>query len=1049
MRHNDLECRSKRTGEKDPVAAWHVRKDLMDKVPPVMVGTLEYGVASTWYDAYEWRVAHKSNKNWGKDPRDTKKAKPKSKQRQKRPKARFDSTKGYPGEGPARGRGRGRGGARGPGGRKCHLCNKPGHLAAACKQPLVGRVRRPPRPVVEPQAMPRDVEAMPVAAALAIAEAPENEGAADAEEEAELQEFMPNARVENGQLPIVDAIAPGAVVAPAVLAPGPVEEDVKLAAVQDAAAEAVLAAAAEDARKLASRLSLIRNLETKAATMWLTKDLMSAEDRMVVVRSTIALIRSSDAHDVFDDEMSLLTMNMVDASLRRSLDSRTVSAARVAVDPNSGGYTLPQLVAKLFFTRPDTVKKRKKREWWLGPAERLAQAEKTPPFSILDTDTPVGGLAEKVVFGLDLAWCTAAVCAEETIKRFNPESAYWCFARMASLYSTVPLRVGELLHPTLAKYLPWVMCATSPLCTSIAITGLESWARRESPWGTVARFTGHYALSRMPFWYAVPLHVGWNMLCRELFPNAALDLFARWKPQVEGSVCLADHKVPVAKTQGPPCFECKYGDPVCVPSFGTRNFWSVDTVQPTVFRQCMCNEVVSICGRVGKDHAALQAPSKEMWSYIIPTMSRYICGLVSRVKTPLNFDAWVSGFPPAKRAMFVNMRKGIVEKPSKVASSFIKVEKSNKMRLDPEFKDPRWIQGCPVELTYLVGRWVRKLAKNVCHDMRPRHWDATDILGGRQISYTCGLTNEEIGDTYGCGLSLIESMLAPGENLVVVEDDQSRFDMHMTEGPFALLNRVYYALFPKHVAALLKRGARHKCKGRSRLGTKYKIDHTMQSGWPDTSLGDTLVNVAMKAHIHGVGRKWFSIICADDSITITTDRELARLGGSASLVRKYFDFGMEVKVVVRKDPLDVEFCSGRFMACGETYNLVPATGKLLARLCCDMVDRPKRHWQPWLRGIGTTLEKFGTSDPILGALGHSITKFCGPGNAIMEVYNPWKIHYVGERKTTLAEQLSFYDRHYMLSYADVKAIVQCLSKSFVVGHVETHPLVVQMAQVDL
>jgi len=241
-----------------------------------------------------------------------------------------------------------------------------------------------------------------------------------------------------------------------------------------------------------------------------------------------------------------------------------------------------------------------------------------------------------------------------------------------------------------------------------------------------------------------------------------------------------------------------------------------------------------------------------------------------------------------------------------------------------------------------------------------------------------------IGDAYAKAIECIEREMDEDDSLVFIEDDQSRFDLHLLEGPFSLLHGVYRQFLPRKVAALLKRG---KSRGVSCLGTKYSVDYTMQSGWPDTSCGDTLVNAAMKYHIHGVGNLWISIICGDDSVTVTTAKSLSSLGGEAGLLRQYADFGMEVEIKTSNHPLDVEFCSGRFFPHYGSYVLMPKTGKLLAKMCWDAVQRNPVHRVEWLRGVAQTLVTYGRVDPFLLTLGLMIRHRCGEGKSLMPTVN--------------------------------------------------------------
>jgi hypothetical protein len=304
----------------------------------------------------------------------------------------------------------------------------------------------------------------------------------------------------------------------------------------------------------------------------------------------------------------------------------------------------------------------------------------------------------------------------------------------------------------------------------------------------------------------------------------------------------------------------------------------------------------------------------------------------------------------------------------------------------------------------------------------------------------------QVGDELAKAIATISEMLEGDEQIVFVEDDQSRFDLHLLEGPFHFLNAVYTRFTPRRVASLLKRNI---SRGTSSLGTKYSVPYTMQSGWPDTSVGDTLVNAAMKFSIHGIGRKWISIICGDDSVTITTDREVARMGGAPGITAAYADFGMEIEVKLTFDVLDVEFCSGRFFPCGETYVLMPRTGRILSKICWDMHFRSTKNRVAWLRSIAETMCEFGLVDPLMLALGLMLGGATGVGKKL-NTKSEYKYYVPGQFTNfpSEADVAVYYDHHYQLSACDIAQLVSLIRSSHV-GDFLTDSRLANMAAHDL
>jgi hypothetical protein len=464
----------------------------------------------------------------------------------------------------------------------------------------------------------------------------------------------------------------------------------------------------------------------------------------------------------------------------------------------------------------------------------------------------------------------------------------------------------------------------------------------------------------------------------------------------------------------------------CDVTFGARALWSVEGIYSDVYRNCVHNEIISLEGRVGKllpQHGRKSEVLAE-WVMLTYEMADYMTLKIRRPTHPMEFDDWVQTFPPHKQRDLKKLKDdGYELKDPKKAKSFIKQElvMRDELALD-KHKDPRMIQGCPPELTVAVGPYLRRLAKKFRSAFKPsKHNMQGSVKAGDHIIYTCGMNAVDIGQAYSDCLNTIESMCGAGEWVVVVEDDESRFDEHITEGPFHFVDQFYKNLLPARIRLHLKRTARSR--GRTSLGTKYTVPFTMQSGWPDTSLADSVLNAVMKMKIHGIGRNWLSIICGDDSVTVTTNKELERLGGAKAIESCYARYGMECEVVVRDDPLKTEFCSSRFYPCGETYILMPKTGKFFGRLGWDRVDRQRKSQLAWGRGVMEVIRIYGQIDPILNDLYETLYPQLGYGLVTRTYEMQNKYTYTppsGVVPTThWSDVYTFYSEHYGLSAADV------------------------------
>jgi hypothetical protein len=866
------------------------------------------------------------------------------------------------------------------------------------------------------------------------------------------------------------------------------------------------------------KANFVRNrMRTQLQSLLLTKDLACEKDREVCLRSISSLAKREDAHLIPGFDIGAEALMVYSECMRRSADQRLVTSTRLSQDAmpwykvayqafvaNKSDLTLLQAVTANPVAVSGTL------------IDRLKAAEATEPFSkpTFERGTVASWLAGKVARHLVLP--TVEEIAKRVLTRlyyaFVPSTlnetgaaylAWLCkvflwacrgtFGKilLQSSFGRATLKfVWAMSGPvgvrgvasaarsaigTMPKF-PGIVVSKSGLPLEFGSFALAMYEARKTSvtsadfWlGTVMRTVAHSILERsFGFVGACFAHTIWNIGVETFGPKLfALRCTNSWNEDLtkvgameHAGVCLNDHKL---KTH-PVCpdFKVKHGRSDCDNKFGTACSFGVKGFTATVYRPCHHNEEISMNGRVGKLIPAqksvdLLGAIRGKWRAVTRELIDHFDLRIKRVLKPIPMNSWLAGFPPSKREMF----QGLIDDHAMVprdpkASSFIKKEIVVKADDDLAFKDPRFVQGCPPELSLATGRYLRKFAKHLRDGMRPkrvkgfvgaeRRYDPDSVRAGRQIVYTCGLSNQEIGDAYTRALNTLEAMCPHGDQVVILEDDQSRFDLHMGEGAFHFLNQLYCRKMPKHVARLLRR--KKVIKGKSHLDTKYSIHAMMQSGWPDTSAGDTAVNAVMKTHIHGVGRPWISIVCGDDSVTVTLRSEIERLGGAEGIVKAYETFGMEVEAKVSDDPLMPEFCSSRFFWHGDGYYLIPKVGKMLSKLCWDMVDRGPKQRAAWMRSIVATMDMFGQVDPLLCALGNNFRQQLGEGPVVAEKFNEFKQVFRGEvAKPPELSVAVYYDAHYGFSYGNLVECVSHLSE-VKLGTLSDHPLVKWLAWVD-
>lgn len=397
---------------------------------------------------------------------------------------------------------------------------------------------------------------------------------------------------------------------------------------------------------------------------------------------------------------------------------------------------------------------------------------------------------------------------------------------------------------------------------------------------------------------------------------------------------------------------------------------------------CSENIVRGCESRIGKDSGVDYFKVESRWSKadvrgVFRNIRHRMCLKAGRKDStraplvqPMTFDHWVAPFPPTKREMYRRMHdRGDPPKSTQTCKIFVKEEigvNALGEALTSSFKDPRIIQMWPPETNLHIGPWMRPLAKLLRDSMLP------SFLGGEKngrFVYTCGMNVEEIGKAWDAMRAEVVRQMDVDDELIVIEDDQSRFDLHIN---FAIFEQIYHKHYrrtlPRRVANLLRRSP--IMRGRSRNGHLFECKTSMQSGAPDTSYADTLVNMVMKTVIHGSGI-WYSLVCGDDSLTVTTRRTLEKMGGLNVIQAKYAAFGMDV--TMKQPPIETaEFCSSRFMHWHDQMVLMPKIGRLLSKIGFDHTFQCERQYESRQRAVASTLAAYGKYDPLCASLSAGI-----------------------------------------------------------------------------
>jgi len=282
-------------------------------------------------------------------------------------------------------------------------------------------------------------------------------------------------------------------------------------------------------------------------------------------------------------------------------------------------------------------------------------------------------------------------------------------------------------------------------------------------------------------------------------------------------------------------------------------------------------------------------------------------------------------------------------------------------------KAPRLIQGATPEFICLVGPYINALQRYM-----------TRRLDGRRgFMMTSSRSTLEVGKF----LSSIQGR--------ILENDVSSWDASLCPELCALeawvLTR-YKA--PRAVVDLVK--ANVMTHGRTLKGLKYKVPGTRKSGDPFTTLFNSLLNVMMHYYVLtmycGVDvnrpeRYCRMAVQGDDNIT-------NYVGSKGPFARVLLELGFKSESIFRRDLLESEFCSHRFVECDQGITLIPKLGRVMAKLGC-FINPPKQYTPvQLLKGVAMSNENL-LQVPGFRTLYEPF--LMSDVKAVMPDYEPWKM----------------------------------------------------------
>lgn len=561
-----------------------------------------------------------------------------------------------------------------------------------------------------------------------------------------------------------------------------------------------------------------------------------------------------------------------------------------------------------------------------------------------------------------IAWANAYW--EECVKSvFGVLGGVYFGVLESMLYGDSPV-VRAVLHAGFV-YFPTYLCGTA------AFSLLPRFA---STWVTAN-----------PVKVSTALHTVWNLFAFEGRLEAAwgatasrfpvLSWFTTAKQRgydVVNSLCTETELMKPVETHEK--YEFKFNVPVCEETFGARALFRVEGCTPSVNRLCTHNYKRGVDGRVGKrlpqdSDPALRIIIQRRWAQAHRTM-RHLATVMSDnhgCVFPVDYEEWCRSLSsPKKTEFYLKFFDEPTDWTGQITKAFGKVEKAIKidhLNLLVPHSDMRIIQPAIPDIVANCGPWMRGLVSGM-KSWAPRidyeGYSLADIAKGRQIIYTSGMTVEEVGDALHRA-----SLTIP--DCKIVEGDHSRFDLHCRRPSFRALDSFYDRTLPEFVTPFLKRnGVRGTCTDGSKYSTREDM---MESGYPDTSAGDTTINTCAVVTILRPGSEFILVLTSDDFVLFLGPELYERIGGVEGLRHQFSTFGMET-ALEEHDSLDtVSFCSSHLRRAQdgprETRVLFPFVGRLIGKMGWDSKQRTETDERVWAGSIKSCLTSYGVYDPLI------------------------------------------------------------------------------------
>jgi len=433
---------------------------------------------------------------------------------------------------------------------------------------------------------------------------------------------------------------------------------------------------------------------------------------------------------------------------------------------------------------------------------------------------------------------------------------------------------------------------------------------------------------------------------------------------------------------------------------------SVDGVEVTVFRSCLCNERAAVMSRV----TSVDLKQNPVWA------TWWAQSKSIGVVTEPEFDKWLEHLPTRARGLVARAPCfGMSDRRDKRMKCFVKKEK-RVMRVGPVTTKPnaapRLIQGRSVDVKVATGPFTWAFGKRL----------ATVYDTDGFYMYAGTRSAEEIGRFY----DRIERMGMEGHWVAM---DCKRWDRSVGPSPLKCLFDEYKRCGAPADCLKALEGRDRTRHGVTAGGIQFKRVGQVSSGDGDTSGGNSRIHLVMLQACTAIKA---AVVHGDDSLIFTNDVDSVlshyRLGGFDPVLAP-----------------DIDFCSSLLWPTTSGSVLGPKIGRVLGKtFYC--IHKFEGDYKPWLRGVCLSLARSCSFVPILRKLIPILLARCGEGKVWRESSHEYKSRAISSHEVCESTWNFMYAR-YGLGESDTLAMEREL-ESVHIGTSLTGPQWLQLVHRD-